>query len=114
MKIRRGDEVVVLSGKDRGKKGAILYAFPAKDRVVVEGIQLVKRHQKPSGTARRGGIVTAPRPIPSAKVQLVCPSCNRPTRVGYRLEAGQKVRICKRCGEPIGQAKKTKPEVKRG
>jgi large subunit ribosomal protein L24 len=101
MKIRRGDMVQVLSGKDRGKQGKVLRGLPAEEKVVVEGVRVVKKHQKPTGAARRGGIIELTLPVPAAKVQLVCPSCSRPTRVGYKVTDDKKERVCKKCGEVV-------------
>lgn len=92
---------MVLSGKDKGKKGKVLRSLPAAEKVVVEGVRVVKKHQKPAGTARRGGIVEVTLPIPVGSVQLVCPSCEKPTRVAYRLSEGAKERVCKHCGEVV-------------
>lgn len=100
--VRRGDTVYVLSGKDRGKRGKILRVFPVKGRVVVEGVNVVKRHQRPTRQVMQGGIVEKEAPIHISNVMLVCPRCNRPTRTGRRqLEDGRRVRTCKRCGEVV-------------
>ena len=117
LKIRQGDTVQVLSGKDRGKQGRVIQALPAQGRVVVENLNVVKRHTKPrpiQNTSRMGGAAMTPggviekaSPIPVGNVMVVCPSCNRPTSVGIveRDEHGKRVRIrvCKRadCGQEI-------------
>lgn len=107
--VKTGDIVVVISGKDKGKQGKIQKAFPATGRVVVEGVAIVKRHQKPRGQGMPGGIVSKEAAISSSKVMLVCPACKEPTRIGHTfLEIDgktKKVRICKRknCGAQIDQ-----------
>jgi len=98
MKVRKNDNVVVIAGKDRGKKGKVRQALPKENRVVVEGVNMVKRHMRPRGTARQAGIIEREAPIHVSNVMLLCTKCNRPTRIGFRsLEDGKKVRICRRC-----------------
>lgn len=100
--VRRGDTVVVISGKDRGKKGKVQRVLPVKRRVVVEGVNIVKRHQKPTRQVMQGGIIEKEAPIHISNVMLVCPRCSRPTRVGRKvLEDGRRLRVCKRCGEVV-------------
>lgn len=101
MKIKKGDTVIVTTGKDRGKKGKVAKLFPSKNAVLVEGINLYKRHLKKREEGKPAGIVELPRPLVTAKVALVCPSCGKPTRVGYLLTRGQKVRICRKCDQKI-------------
>ncbi|MDQ7793424.1 MAG: 50S ribosomal protein L24 [bacterium] len=102
MHVRKGDNVVVISGKDRGKKGKIIRTDPDSGRVVVEGVNVVKRHLKPQGKAIQGGIVDQEALLPSAKVMLVCVRCNRPSRLGRtRLKDGRQVRVCKKCKEVV-------------
>ncbi len=97
MKIRKGDRVVVLSGKDKGKEGIVRLAFPRDRKVVVEGINVAKRHQKPTRAMQQGGIIDKEMPLDVSNVAVVSPSDGKPTRVGYRLNAdGTKTRICKR------------------
>lgn len=98
MKIRKGDKVQVLQGKDRGKQGEVTFAFPAKGKVIVDGLNVAKRHQKPTQAMQQGGIIDKEMPLPVSRVAIVCPSCHKPTRVGYRFDAdGTKVRICRKC-----------------
>jgi large subunit ribosomal protein L24 len=98
MKIRKGDKVQVLQGKDRGKQGEVTFAFPAKGKVIVDGLNVAKRHQKPTQAMQQGGIIDKEMPMPVSRVAIICPSCAKPTRIGYRLEAdGTKVRICRKC-----------------
>lgn len=100
--VRKGDTVLVITGKSAGKKGKILSVIPDKSRVVVEGVNVVKRHSKPTQRMPQGGIVEKEAPIHSSNVMLFCGKCNSPTRVGKKsLEDGDKVRICKKCGEAI-------------
>ncbi len=100
-KVKREDFVVVIAGKDRGKRGKVLRVLPKKHRVIVEGVNIVKKHQKPTATTA-GGIIEKPAPIHVSNVMLVCPKCGQPTRVGFTfLEDGTKVRKCKKCGEVI-------------
>jgi large subunit ribosomal protein L24 len=102
MNIRKDDTVLVTSGKYRGKKGKVVRAMPALNRIVVQGVNLRKRHRRPSKDLPQGGIVEAEGPIDRSNVFLVCPKCSKPTRIGARkLEGGKKARICKKCGEAI-------------
>ncbi len=102
MNIRKDDTVLVTSGKYRGKKGKVVRAMPALNRIVVQGVNLRKRHRRPSKDLPQGGIVEAEGPIDRSNVLLVCPKCSKPTRIGARkLEDGKKTRICKKCGEAI-------------
>ena len=99
--VKKGDTVVVLSGKDKGKQGKVISAMPASAKVVVEGVNKVKRHSKPSLKVPQGGIITKEMPLNACKVQLVCPACNKPTRVAHKVVAGKNSRVCKKCGETI-------------
>jgi large subunit ribosomal protein L24 len=101
MKIKKDDKVVVVSGKDKGKQGKILVADPKAGKVIVEGVNVATKHQKPQGQNQEGGIIKVETPIYASKVQLVCPKCGKATRVGYKLADGKKVRVCKKCGAEI-------------
>ena len=102
MKIRKNDTVLVTAGKDKGKTGKIRFAYPKEERVMVEGINFIKRHTRARGRVRQAGIIQLEAPIPVSNVMLLCGRCNRPTRVGFRLlEDGRKVRVCNRCSEVI-------------
>ena len=101
MSIRKDDLVVVLSGKDKGKQGVVLDAMPESRKVIVEKINVATRHQKPRTQGEQGGIVKKEAPIYACKVQKVCPKCNKPTRIGHKVEGGKKVRVCKKCGAEI-------------
>ena len=103
MNIRREDNVLVIAGRERGKTGKVRQVLPRESRVIVEGVNIVKRHMKPrSTTARQAGIIEKEAPLHISNVALLCPKCSRPTRVGHRILAdGTKVRVCKRCGEQM-------------
>ena len=101
LKIKKNDTVVVLSGKDKGKQGKVLSVDPKAGKVVVEKINMVSRHQKPRKQGEEGGILKKEAPIYACKVQKVCPKCNKPTRIGHKVEGGKKVRICKKCGAEL-------------
>lgn len=110
MDIIKGDTVLVLTGKDNGRRGKVLQAFPKNQTIVVEGINIVIKHQKPRGTqkaaqSQQSGRIEKPAPMPRCKVMLVCPRCEKPTRVGHGIGSnGEHVRICKKCGEHIQEA----------
>ena len=93
LSIKKDDLVVVLSGKDKGKQGKILSVLPKESKVVVEGVNVVSRHTKPRKQGDQGGIIK--------KEEKVCPKCNKPTRIGHKVEGDKKVRICKKCGAEI-------------
>ncbi len=105
VRLKKNDRVRVISGKDKGKEGKILRRIPERDLVVVEGVNMVSRHLKPSQKNPQSGIIKQEAPIYAAKVMLVCPQCGAATRVGSSfLESGKKVRVCKKCGEIIDKA----------
>ena len=101
--IRKNDEVQVIAGKDRGKRGRVQEVHPRERTVIVAGVNISKRHTKPNPTKnQKGGIVEQPRPLSIGKVMVVCPHCGKPTRVAHRVDDdGTKERVCKRCGEAI-------------
>ena len=102
MKIRKNDTVVVVAGRDRGKKGKVRFTYPKDERLIVEGVNFVKKHARPTGQAKQAGIIEREASIHVSNVRLLCSQCNRPTRVGSRfLEDGRKVRICCACREVI-------------
>jgi large subunit ribosomal protein L24 len=102
VRIKKNDTVLVISGKDRGKKGKVRRAVPKADRVVVEGLNMIKRHSRARRAARQAGIVELEAPIHVSNVMLVCEKCKKPTRVGVKtLEDGRKVRFCRACDEAI-------------
>ncbi len=98
--VKTGDTVVVLSGKDKGKKGKVLEVSPKEKKVIVEGLSMVTKHVKPRQMGEPGGIVKAEAPLYASKVMVVCPKCGKPTRVAHKILAdGTKTRLCKKCGE---------------
>ncbi|GEN56920.1 50S ribosomal protein L24 [Halolactibacillus alkaliphilus] len=101
MHVKKGDKVQVLSGKDKGKQGVILEAYPKKERVLVEGVNIVKKHQKPSQDNPQGGILEKEAPIHVSNVLPIDPKSGEPTRVGYEVRDGKKVRIAKKSGESL-------------
>lgn len=101
MKIRKGDTVRVLSGKDRGIEGEVVSADPRRGRVLVDGVHVAAKHQKPTRANESGGIIDKIMPIDVSNVAIVCGSCGEPTRVGYRFDGDEKVRRCKKCGEDL-------------
>ena len=107
LNIKTGDTVVVISGKDKGKEGKINRAFPAEGKVIVAGVAMVKRHQKPRGQGMPGGIIEKEAAIDASNVMLVCPKCHKATKVGHKFVDGEgkasrrKVRVCKECGATI-------------
>jgi large subunit ribosomal protein L24 len=102
MKIRKNDTVLVITGKDRGKSGKVRFAHPRDDRLLVEGVNFIKRHTRAKGQVKQAGIIEREAPIHVSNVMLLCSRCNHPTRVGFRrLEDGRKTRVCRSCGEVI-------------
>lgn len=102
MKIKKNDTVLIIAGKDRGKKGKVRKALPKDKKVIVEGLNMIKRHSKASGQARQAGIIELEAPLDVSNVMFICGKCNRPTRVGFRvLSDGRKARICRACDEVI-------------
>jgi large subunit ribosomal protein L24 len=102
MKIKKDDTVLVVTGKDKGKKGKVRFAYPKKNRVMVEGINMLKKHAKAKPQVKQAGIIEREGPISAASVMLVCGKCNKPARIGYRmLQDGRKARYCRACGEVV-------------
>lgn len=101
MHVKKGDTVKVITGKDKGKQGVILEAFPKKERVIVEGVNIVKKHAKPSQDNPQGGIINKEAPIHVSNVMPIDPKTGEPTRVGYKIVDGKKVRIAKKSGEVL-------------
>ncbi len=102
MKIRKNDDVLVTAGKDRGKKGKVRFAYPKDGRILVEGVNFIKKHARATGQAKQAGIIEREAPINASDVMLICGKCNKPTRVGYRLLGdGTKARFCHECNEVI-------------
>lgn len=101
MKIRKNDTVLVIRGKDRGKKGKVKFVYPVEERVLVDGVNMIKRHSKARAKVRQAGIIELEAPVHISKVMLVCNKCTQPTRVGFRFLEGEKVRVCSSCHEVI-------------
>lgn len=102
MQIRKNDSVIVIGGKERGKTGKVLRVMPDKDAVVIERLNMVKRHTKPRGPQQPGGIVEKEAAIHASNIMILCDKCNAPVRVGHKtLTDGKKIRICRRCNEAL-------------
>ena len=101
MNVKKNDTVVVLSGKDKGKKGKVLSVEPETRKVIVEGVNVASRHQKPRKQGEEGGIIKKEPPIYASKVMTLCPKCDKATRVAHKIVDGKKVRVCKHCGAEI-------------
>ncbi len=97
MKLRKGDNVIMLSGKDRGKTAKVVMTFPEMDKVILEGLNMIKRHTKSRQQGKAGQIISKERPVAVSSVALVCKNCGKPTRIGYKIEGDTKTRICKKC-----------------
>lgn len=106
MKIRKGDQVEVLAGKHKGRQGVVAEALPSRNKVIVEGVNVAKRHTKPRSAEDPGGILDKPMPIDVSNVAIISPADGKPTRVGYRInDDGAKVRVCRRSGQEIPEVK---------
>jgi len=106
IKIRKGDKVKVTHGKDRGKEGSVVRVLIDEGKILVEGVNVLKKHVKPGEVSKEGGIINVERPVRVSSVILVCPNCKKLTRVGFGLtKSGKKTRICKKCGEVLDKKK---------
>lgn len=101
MKFKKGDEIIITVGKDAGSKGKIERMLIKKNKVIVAGLNLYKKHVKPQGEGKKGGIIDIARPIPISNISPFCPKCQKPTRFGYRLEGADKIRICRKCDQAL-------------
>lgn len=101
MKIRKGDKVKIMAGKDKGREGVVERVYPKQLKILIPGVNLYKKHIKKSEKFPKGGVVELPRPISIAKVMVICRFCTKPTRVGFKITGDKKVRICKKCGSVI-------------
>jgi large subunit ribosomal protein L24 len=97
MKIKKNDTIKILTGKDAGKTGKVLRAYPTENKIIAEGLNLIKKHKRPRREGEKGQRVELPRKFSVSNVMLVCPKCGKTTRVGYKKEGEKKVRICKKC-----------------
>ena len=107
LKIKKGDTVKVLSGNDKGKIGEVLEVIPKTEKILVKGVNIRKKHVKPRRQGEEGGIISSEFPIHSSKVNVVCPKCNKATRIGFEMDKENKIRVCKKCGTTYSQFKKT-------
>ena len=103
LRIKKGDTAIVLSGKNKGKRGRVLSVLPSKERLIIEGLNIVKKHMKPNKKYMQGGIIEKEAPIHISNVMLMCPKCSKPTRIGNAVfdNGSKKLRACKKCGEVI-------------
>jgi large subunit ribosomal protein L24 len=101
MKIKKNDQVSIMSGKDKGKKGKVLEVFPILERITVENINLVKKHRRPRRQGEKGQVIEIPKPLHISNVRLICPKCGQPSRIGYKLTETGKLRLCKKCKQEI-------------
>lgn len=100
LKVKKGDVVKVISGNDRGKRGEVMKVLRESERLIVKGVNIITRHQRPTARQREGGIIEREGTINISNVLVICPACDRPTRIGFRLsETGEKLRVCKQCQE---------------
>lgn len=97
MNIKKNDNVIMLQGKDRGKRGKILHVYPEDNKVRVEGLNMIKKHQRPKKQGQKGQIVSMERRVSASAVQIVCPSCGKPTRISHVKQGDNKMRVCKKC-----------------
>lgn len=100
MKIRKGDKVRVITGKDRGAEGHVVRAMPRENKIIVEGVNTAKKHQRPTRTTMQGGIIDKDMPIHVSNVMIICSNCG-PVRIGYEMTDGGKIRICRKCGDEL-------------
>jgi large subunit ribosomal protein L24 len=101
VKLKKGDEVEVLAGKDIGKRGEVMRVLSGANKVIVDRVNIAKKHQKPTKATMQGGIIDKEMPIHVSNVGIVCRGCRKPTRIGYRFEGKKKVRVCRKCGGEI-------------
>ena len=98
-KIKKGDTILVISGKDRGKKGKILQIFSEENKAMIEGVNLRKKHRKPKKSGEKGQIIVLPGPVSLSNIKLVCSKCGKAAKTGYKIKEKKKIRICKKCGQ---------------
>lgn len=101
MKLKKNDNIIVIAGKDRGKTGLIERVFVTENRIVAKGIAIAKKHVKPSKKAPQGGIIEINQKIAASNVMVVCPSCSKPTKIGYKISEKGKLRVCKKCKQSL-------------
>ncbi|NLC17002.1 MAG: 50S ribosomal protein L24 [Clostridiales bacterium] len=110
--VKKGDKVIILSGDEKGKTGKVLQIFPKQNRAIVEGVNIVHHHKKPKSAQEAGGITKSEAPIYLCKLQVICPSCGMPARVGFVKSGDEKSRVCKKCGKPIDSKEIKKEKTK--
>lgn len=101
MKIKKGDQVKIVSGKDKGKSGKVIRVFPEEAKVLVEGLNLFKKHVKSRQQDKKGEVILIPKPVAVSKIMMICSSCSKPTRIGYSGTSENKTRICKKCKQTL-------------
>jgi large subunit ribosomal protein L24 len=101
LKIRKNDNVKIISGKDRGKSGKVLKVFVEDERILVEGVNMRKKHERAKRQDKKGEVTTRPAPVSIANAMVVCPKCGKPSRIGYKIDGKQKARVCKKCSAEI-------------
>jgi len=101
MKIKKDDQVLIISGKDRGKRGKVLNVFPYEEKVMIEGVSIRKKHVRPKKSGEKGQIIQVPGAIAISNVKLICPKCGQPVRIGHKIVENNKYRVCKKCGKEI-------------
>jgi len=101
MKIRKGDNIIMLGGKDKGKTAKVILVFPERDKVVVEGLNLIKKHLRAKKQGQKGQIISKERAVSVSSVALICKSCGKQTRLGFKIEGENKIRICKKCKSEV-------------
>ena len=101
MRIKKGDNVLILRGRDKGKKGKVLRTFPQTNQILIEGLNLKKVHKRPRREGEKGQVVEVAAPLLSGRVKIICSHCNQPARAGYKIEGENKTRICKKCGAGV-------------
>lgn len=97
MKLKKGDQIIVIRGKDKGRKGKIEKVFPKTNKVLIPGINIYKKHARPQSERKPGGIIEIVKPLPASNVALICSKCGKPTRIGYQVDKAGKNRICRKC-----------------
>jgi large subunit ribosomal protein L24 len=101
MRIKKGDTIKIITGKDKGKTGKVLKVLPKKNKVLIDGLNLYKKHVRPKRQGEKGEVVLVPRPMDASNVMFFCPNCGKAVKIGYRLDGKNKLRICKKCGTAI-------------
>ena len=101
MKIKKGDNVIIIAGKDKGRRGSVLKVFPSKNKVQVDGMNIVKKNVRPKKQGEKGQVIEIPFPMQVSNMQIFCAKCKKGSRIGYKIEGTEKMRICKRCSTPI-------------